>query len=129
GMGCLNDEVILSAARRRVFVDIDPGFGQMWRELALCDLFAGHDDFVTIGENIGRPQCTIPTCGLNWITTKQPVVLEHWPQQDAQPPGDRFTSIGAWRGPYDSIEFGGRKYGLRAHEFRRFVDLPRITRR
>src|SRR2546421_1257 len=34
-MGYLDDEDILSRVRRRVFVDIDPGFGQMWRELGL----------------------------------------------------------------------------------------------
>src|SRR5262245_45816213 len=29
-MNFLDDEQLLAAARRRVFVDIDPGFGQMW---------------------------------------------------------------------------------------------------
>src|SRR5207302_86937 len=74
-MGYLTDEEILDIVCRRVFIDIDPGFGQMWRELRLADPFHGHDAFVTIGENIGRPECTIPTCGLTWITTGQPVVL------------------------------------------------------
>jgi hypothetical protein len=39
-MGFLRDEEILAAARRKVFLDIDPGFGQMWRELGLADIFA-----------------------------------------------------------------------------------------
>jgi hypothetical protein len=39
-MGYLDDEEILSRARRRVFIDIDPG-GQMWRELGLHDAFRG----------------------------------------------------------------------------------------
>jgi hypothetical protein len=38
--------------------------------------------------------------------------------------GDGFTSIGSWRGPYDAIEYGGRRLGLRAHEFRKLVELP-----
>src|SRR3954467_220244 len=63
-MGFLNDEEILASARRRVFLDIDPGFPQMWKELGLSDLFRGHNDFVTIGENIGQADCSIPTCGL-----------------------------------------------------------------
>ena len=66
-MGYLDDEEILAAVPLRVFVDIDPGFAQMWRELGLADVFAGHDAYVTIGENIGRPGCEIPTCGLEWI--------------------------------------------------------------
>jgi hypothetical protein len=32
-MGFFNDAEILAAARHRMFLDIDPGFGQMWCEL------------------------------------------------------------------------------------------------
>jgi hypothetical protein len=123
-MGYLNDQEILGCARRRVFLDIDPGFGQMWRDLGQADVFKGHDDFVTIGENIGRPDCPIPTCGLKWITTPQPIVLERWPPQPPQPNG-AFTSIGAWRGTNAPIEYLGHTYGLRVHEFRKFVELPK----
>jgi hypothetical protein len=123
-MGFLADEELLGAARRRVFLDTDPGFGQMWRDLGLADIFAGHDAHVTIGERIGREGCTIPTCGLDWITTPQPVVLESWPVAPS-PARDAFTTIGRWRGAYGPIDHGGRRYGLRVHEFRRFAGLPR----
>jgi hypothetical protein len=123
--GYLKDEELLAAARLRVFLDIDPGFAQMWRELGQHDAFAGHDAFVTIGENIGRPDCGIPTCGLDWITTRQPVVLDLWPAQKRE--GRAFTSIGAWRGPFAPVEYDGRTYGLRVHEFRKFAELPRVT--
>ncbi len=124
-MGYVDDEEILAAARRRVFLDIDPGFGQMWRELGLADLFSGHDDLVTIGCNIGRDDCSIPDCGLAWITTSQPIVLDLWP---ARPPGDGpFTSVGTWRGRFAPIEYQGQTYGLRVHEFRKFAGLPART--
>jgi hypothetical protein len=123
--GFLDDEELFAAAPVRVYLDIDPGFGQMWRELHLHDPFAGHDAFVTIAENIGRPGCSIPTCGLDWIATRQPVVLDLWPAQSGN--GRAFTSIGTWRGPFAPIEFEGKTYGLRAHEFRKFVELPRLT--
>lgn len=123
-MGFLTDEQLLACAPRRVFLDTDPGFGQMWQDLGQADLLRGHDDYVTIAENIGRPECTIPTCGLKWITWRQPVVLDQWPCQG--PGGECFTSIGSWRGPYGPIEHGGRTYGLRAHEFRKFVRLPKL---
>jgi hypothetical protein len=122
-MGYLDDDVILGRVQRQVFVDIDPGFGQMWRELGLHDTFHGHDHFVTLGRNIGRADCAIPTCGLRWITMPQPVVLEQWPAHPPQP-GGAFTSLGAWRGPNAPIEYKGRTYGLRVHEFRKFVGLP-----
>jgi hypothetical protein len=121
-MGYLDDEEILAAVPRRVFLDIDPGFGQMWRELGLADPFRGHDDFVTIGENIGRPGCSIPTCDLDWITTRPPVVLEHWPRGKGS--DGSFTSVVTWRGDFDSVEYGGKTYGLRAHEFRKYLQLP-----
>jgi hypothetical protein len=126
-MGYFTDEDVLATAQRRVFFDFDPGFGQMWCQLGLADLFREHDAFVTVGENIGRPNCTIPTCGREWITTPQPIVLDRWPVAKA-PPRDRpFTSIGAWRGPYGPIEYEGATYGLRVHEFRKFFSLPRLT--
>jgi hypothetical protein len=123
--GYLDDEEVLSAARRRVYLDIDPGFPQMWRELGLHNAFEGHDAFVTIAENIDRPDCRIPTCGLEWSTTRQPVVLDVWPAQNGE--YRAFTSIGAWRGPFAPVEYEGRNYGLRVHEFRKFFELPRLT--
>jgi hypothetical protein len=123
--GYLDDPELLAAARKRVYLDIDPGFAQMWRELGLHDAFAGHDAFVTIGENIGRPDCRIPTCGLDWITTRPPVMLDLWPA--TLEAGSAFTSIGSWRGPFAPVVYGGQTYGLRVHEFRKFAQLPSIT--
>jgi hypothetical protein len=122
-MGFLDDDLILGAARKRVFLDIDPGFGQMWRSLGLHDPFAGHDMFVTVGQNIGHPDCAIPDCGESWIPTFPPVVLDLWPPS----PDDTgcFTSVASWRGAYGPIEYEGTTYGLRVHEFRRFAELPR----
>jgi hypothetical protein len=122
-MGYLQDPDLLSAPTRRVFLDIDPGFTQMWRALGLADLLAGHDAFVTVGEAIGTPDCTIPTCDVEWVTTPPPVVLDLWPVSAA--PARDVTGIGAWRGPNAPVEFEGRTYGLRVHEFRQFAELPR----
>jgi hypothetical protein len=125
-MGFVDDDELLAAARRRVFLDTDPGFGQLWRELELADVFAGHDAHVTIGERIGSADCELPTCGLRWVTTPQPVVLDEWPRA-TEPPRRGFTSVASWRGAYGPIKYGGRRYGLRVHEFRRFAELPRLT--
>jgi hypothetical protein len=125
-MGFLRDEEILAAAPRRVFLDIDPGFGQMWRELGLADIFAGHDAFVTVGSNVGRSDCTVPTCGLPWIPTVPPVVLERW-HASGRPHNGKFTSVVTWRGIFGPIEYQGDTYGLRVHEFRKFIELPQRT--
>ncbi len=121
-MGFIDDEETLAAAPLRAFLDIDPGFGQMWRELGLHDMFQGHHRYVTIGERIGTPDCGVPACGIDWVTTKQPVELGEWPF--APGAGRRFTSVASWRGAFGPIEYGGRTYGLRVHEFRRFLEIP-----
>lgn len=125
-MGFFDDLDVLRRAKRKVFLDIDPGFPQMWRDTGLHDLFAGHHEFVTIGMNIGRPDCKIPTCGLSWIKTPQPVVLDEWPDTAADGSG-RITSIATWRGPFGPVEYAGEVYGLRAHQFRRFATLPKCV--
>jgi hypothetical protein len=125
-MGYLDDEEVLDAFPLRVFLDIDPGFSQMWHELGLCDLFAGHDRFVTIATNIADPRCRIPTCGIEWETTAPPVVLDLWPSCTTQP-AEPITTVGSWRGPNDPVAFEGTVYGLRAHRFRQIAHLPTIS--
>jgi hypothetical protein len=120
-MGFLGDEDLLAAASRRVFLDIDPGFPQMWQALGLHDSLGAHDAYVTVGLRVGEPESTVPTCGVEWVRTLQPVVLEHWP---AAAGGVAYTSVVSWRGPFGPVEFGGETYGLRAHQMRRFAELP-----
>ena len=124
-MGYLDDREVLAAAPTRVFLDIDPGFGQMWHELGLARPFEGHDRHVTVGTRVGKPGCLVPECGLDWVTTLPPVELSQW--EAAPAAGTRFTSVSSWRGAFDPIEYEGKTYGLRAHEFRRFAELPRRT--
>ena len=54
------------------------------------------------------------------------VVLDRWPVT-AAPNSCRFTTVASWRGAYGRVKFGGRSYGLKAHEFRKVIDLPRTT--
>ena len=123
-MGYLDDPEILDVVRRRVFLDIDPGFGQMWRDLGLADIFAGHDAFVTVGTRIA--DSGVPTCGLEWHPILPPVHLPDWPVAPPAPHAP-ITTVASWRGPFGPVEHGGTTYGLRVHEFRRFVDLPAMT--
>jgi hypothetical protein len=116
---------LFRAFRRRVMVDIDPGFTQFWHEAGIPGAnLDGHDLYFTIGELIGTPDCPIPTCGIEWRPVRQPVVLDDWPMVPS-PRADRFTTVGTWRGPFGPIEHGGRTYGLKVHEFRKFIALPR----
>jgi hypothetical protein len=121
-MGFLGESELLEAAQMSVFLDVDPGFTQIWRHQGEANLFGHHDRHVTVGANVGSPQCSIPTCGCDWIPIRPPVALSRW---SASPPtGGAFRSVASWRGPYDPVWFGDRRLGLRVHEFRRFAAVP-----
>jgi glycosyltransferase involved in cell wall biosynthesis len=120
-MGFLDDPELCDDARRRVFVDIDPGFPQMWADLGLADVLSGHDVYLTVGANVGGDDCLVPTLDLLWRPTLPPVVLEQWPVQAGA--GRAITTVGTWRGPFDPVDYDGTRYGLRAHELRSFAGL------
>jgi hypothetical protein len=111
--------------RRRVYVDIDPGFTQVWHAQGLPGArVAGHEAHATIAENIARPGCLIPSAGVEWFAVRQPVVLADWPHLPL-PDESGFTTVTNWRPPFGPLEWGGRSYGLKVHEFRKVLDLPR----
>src|SRR5262249_51131094 len=119
--GHLTFEPLRRRFRRKGYVDLDPGVTPFWHAAGTADLrLDGHDAFFTVGENVGAPGCTIPTGGVPWRPIRQPVVLEHWPVSAAAE-RDRFTTVASWRGPYGPVEYGGRTFGLKVHEFRKLV--------
>jgi hypothetical protein len=124
--GMLTDADLIGAIPRRVYLDLDPAFIQLWQATQGIDMrFAAHTHFVTIGHAIGRADCTVPTCGLDWITTPQPIVLERWPVAE-HIVYDGLTTVGNWRG-YGSIDYQGVFYGQKAHSLRQFMELPSRT--
>jgi hypothetical protein len=121
-MGYLSCAELFDDVPTKVFLDIDPGFTQMWSALGLHDSFGAHDAYATIGGNVGRPGCPIPSCDVTWIHTRPPVVLDQWPVIPAG--SERMTSVCTWRGPFAPISFAGEDYGLRVHQLRQFATLP-----
>jgi hypothetical protein len=107
----------------RVYLDLDPGFNQLWQSVHTIDMrFDAHTHFVTVGQEVGRPGCSVPTLGRDWIPTLPPVVLELWPPVRGSARG-AFTTVGNWRS-YGPIEHAGVHYGQKAHSLRRLVELP-----
>ena len=124
--GMLVDAALIDQIPRRVYLDLDPAFIQLWHEVSKIDMrLDGHTHFVTVGQAIGRNGCEVPTCGRDWIPTLPPVVLDEWPTGE-NITRNAFTTIGNWRG-YGSIEYEGKHYGQKAHSLRQFFPLPTRT--
>jgi hypothetical protein len=116
-------DTVLRKSRRRMYVDLDPGYVQIWQERYGVDMnLRGHDTYVTVGLNLAQADCPMPTCGLRWHTTLPPVVLDAWRPMAA--PGNAYTTVADWRG-YNPVEWQGVWYGQKAEEFLRVIDLPR----
>lgn len=124
--GVLRNRDLLAAARRSVYVDVDPGFTQCWQHADGIDMnFGGHDVFVTVGLAVGELSCPIPTCGLAWHHTVPPVVLAHW-AVDNEPPTFGVTTVGNWRS-YGSTTYRGVEYGQKVHTVRSLIGLPELV--
>lgn len=123
--GHLGPGPILAAPRRRVYVDLDPGFTQAWHADPKLEFdVGGYDRYLTVGENIGSPECPVPGGGIEWVPTLPPVLLEEWDPVPPPPGPLRFTTVATWRSPYGGLVVGGREMGLKHHQFRRFAELP-----
>jgi hypothetical protein len=121
--GRLHLAEVQRAVRRRVYVDLDPGFTQIWAAQYGVDMnLAGHDAYATVGLNIGRPDCPVPTLDLSWRPLPAPVVLEEW--QPAEWGDGAYTTVADWRG-YAPVEWQGVWYKQKADEFLRLIELPR----
>ena len=124
-------------AARVIFIDSDPLYTQ-------ASLFAGtteeaqariawwrghHDVFFTFAENIGAPECRIPTGPFNWIPTRQPVVLDCF-EKAAVPVASRrrvLTTVASWEPTEKGPVVDGVSYGGKSLEFECFIDLPSRT--
>jgi hypothetical protein len=124
--GNLTNQSLRRRFRRSAYLDLDPGFTHLWHAAGSAGArLSGHDLFFTIGENVGTARCRIPTEGIPWKPTRQPAVLADWPVTPGDP--NLMTTVATWRGPFGPVEHEGRRYGLKAHEFRRFSRVPLAT--
>jgi hypothetical protein len=85
-----------------------------------------HDDVVTYGENIGRPDCPIPPLPRLRARTRQPVLLDCWDTD--RPARPAFTTVCNWKQGGHEIVFRGETYHWsKDREFMKFIDLPRLV--
>ncbi len=126
GCGWLRPEYL--AIPCKIFLDSDPMFTQVALVSGkhdVIDRIRAHDKHFTFAENIGAADCRIPTAGFDWISTRQPIVLDWW-EPTAEPPRDVFTTVMNWVS-YKNCEYNDETWGQKDVEFLKFVDLPGRT--
>jgi hypothetical protein len=125
------------AARRVVFVDSDPMYTQASVEdylkgtidaeaRARVEMLRQHDVFFTFAENVGAPDCRVPTALFEWIPTRQPIVLDRFEPESVPVAARRrvLTTVASWESSEGGPVVGGVTYAGKSREFVRFMDLP-----
>jgi len=119
----------------KLFLDGDPMFTQIGLvnsgKTEFTERIAAHERHFSFGMNIGRPGCGVPTAGLRWRPTVQPIATEWW-DKSLMPAGSRHVAADAWTtvmnwASYAPKDFEGATYGQKDIEFERFVEMPRLT--
>jgi hypothetical protein len=122
--GCLYDSSALLEVPKRAYIDVDPGFTQIWAHTVDMGI-ERHNFFFTVGQNVGGPEFQIPTRGIDWKPIVPPVVLDEWPvHTDVQ--CERFSTVADWRGSQEAM-FEGTYYGTKREEFVKVLPLPSET--
>jgi GT2 family glycosyltransferase len=119
----------LAATGRLVYLETDPVQLQLELEHGrqeTIDFLEPHSAFFTFAENSRNPDCRLPRDErFHFHPTRQPVMLDLWPDRSAQP-ADVFTTIGNWRQAWRDVTFEGKTYTWSKHqEFLKYLDLPR----
>jgi len=128
------------AASRVAFIDSDPMYTQASVRAYLdgtidqlsrdrIEMVRRHDVFFTFGENVGDPDCRIPTDIFDWIPTRQPIVLGCFAEA-AIPIASRrrvLTTVASWEPSEKGPVIDGVAYRGKSVEFERFVELPSLS--
>jgi hypothetical protein len=118
----------LAATGRLVYLETDPV--QLQLELAhglpeTVEFLEPHSAFFSFAENWDNPDCRLPRSErFAFKPTRQPVVLDLWPDHSPQP-ANVFTTVGNWRQDWRDVTFEGERYTWSKHqEFLKHLDLP-----
>ena len=125
---------LVESAAARVYVDLDPGFTQIWAKVYQSPMnFAGHNVFWSVGLSMGRG-AVVPDTGHAWKPVVPPVCRQFWSADPAGIPSSpaarmgrgRWSTITHWYG-YAAVEWEGREYGNKSPEFEKIKMWPQET--
>ncbi len=121
----------------RIYLQTDPGLGEIQvakGDPETIEMLRAHTHFFNFAENLGAPDCELPSGPFHYHLTRQPIVLDWF-----TPPGGlshngsrrpsaplRVTTVGNWKQTGCDVEWNGEFYTWSKHiEFLKFIDLPR----
>ena len=121
--GSLADPALLARFGRRAYVDLDPGWTQLWDAAGLLgDALDRYDTHLTVGDAVAR--CGLPQSGRRWQPVRPLVLLSDW--AGAPPPAADapLSTVGSWRSPSGTMPHEGRDLGGKARTWRPLAGLP-----
>ena len=115
---------------RILYIESDPGVEQIKIDKGIASTKAyleRHHALFSFGENIGTKRFPVPTHGLKWLPTRQPVVTDLWRTRQSPPTAAMFTSVANWStSGLKDITWRGEKYlWSKSREFLRFIAAPK----
>ena len=126
--GSLTDRRLLASFRTRAYVDLDPGWTQLWDAAALLgDLLDRYDLHLTVGDAV--PTCGVPLSGRHWRPIRPLVLMSDWecPPTSSEAAPAALTTVGSWRSPSGTMPYDGRDVGGKARQWRPLAGLPRAV--
>lgn len=123
----MNDDLL--ASDRIVYVESDPAVEQIKVDQGNDDTIeylGRHRKLFTFGENVPTDEFPVPKHGFEWLSTRQPVVIDFWKAARAPAADASFTSVANWSTRGKDITWRGDTYlWNKAREFLRFIAAPR----
>ncbi len=122
---------------RRVYLDVDPAYTQVWAEAYGCDMnFKGHTHHLTVGLGLTPKNSLIPWCGMDWKTVPPPACVSLWDRLKEVSNSclaeihsqslDAWTTITHWHG-YGEVAWNGSALRDKRASLIRLVGLPRMV--
>ncbi len=121
-----------------IFLDTDPGYNQIvmserpkWSENVhhWCKAVTAHDKHFTLAENIHADNCLIPKMGIQWETTRVPIVLDLWGHvfKKSSPEPVSWSTVMTWNPFKGKLMYKGVEYQGKGAEFEKVFELPQQT--
>lgn len=117
----------------RILIDSDPMFTQIQYvtgqgftpgESGIRRLVHQHNRHFSFGEAIGSADSRVPTSGIDWQPTRQPICLDHWPLTPQPALSEAaFTTLMNWSAG-KVLHYAGAEWGQKDLEFPKILTLP-----